>query len=58
MNVPWDEIVVGLGPYPVNGGWTAILDDHNAGYSHLGWTHVNWSAYNAANGETRPGVKE
>ncbi|MDL1958678.1 MAG: hypothetical protein LWX01_03630, partial [Deltaproteobacteria bacterium] len=34
-------------------GWMEIFD-YNGGATHKDWVHVNWSAYNSANGETRP----
>ena len=47
-----DEIVVGYGY--IGDGWIRILDDHTAGYAHLAWIQVGWSAYNTANGEVWP----
>jgi hypothetical protein len=49
-----DEIIVGLGSHPTNGGWIEIFDDASAGYAHLARPRVNWSNYNSSNGETRP----
>jgi hypothetical protein len=49
-----DEIAVGLGTYPTEGGWVEIKDDGNNGYAHLDWIQVPWTAYNAANGATFP----
>jgi hypothetical protein len=49
-----DEIAVGLGTYPAQGGWVEIKDDGNNGYAHLDWVRVPWSDYNAANGATYP----
>jgi hypothetical protein len=49
-----DEIFIGLGPYPGNGGWFEIFDYDAGNLVHKVWWRVNWSAYNAANGETRP----
>jgi hypothetical protein len=49
-----DEIVVGLAPVPGQpypGGYFEVLDDD---HSHLAWGLIPWSAYNSANGETRP----
>ena len=53
-----DEIVVGLGTYPTEGGWIPVFDDAVAGYSELDWARVNWDDYNSANGETLPAVKK
>jgi hypothetical protein len=49
-----DEIVVGLGTYTTNGGYFVIFDDANNNYNLLSWKKVNFTAYNNANGETRP----
>jgi len=51
-----DEIVIGLGSYPSDGGWLEVKDDANAGYAHLGWVRVRWGPYNEANGETFPAL--
>ncbi len=51
-----DEIVTGLGTYTDNGGYMEIKDDADTGYAHLDWPRLNWTAYNSANGETRPMV--
>lgn len=52
-----DEIVIGFGPVADNesipGGWFLVLDDD---YSSLAWGRTQRSAYNSANGETRPAV--
>ncbi len=48
-----DEIVIGLGAYPTNGGWAVILDDMNADFRVLRWVRLSRAAYNAASGETR-----
>ncbi len=50
------EIVVGIGSYPTSGGWWRVYDDAVAGNTPLAWGRVNWAAYNAANGETRPAL--
>ena len=49
-----DEIVIGLGSYSTNGGWFEIFDYDAGILTHKLWWRVNWSAYNGANGETRP----
>ncbi|MEK7867269.1 MAG: N-acetylmuramoyl-L-alanine amidase, partial [Planctomycetota bacterium] len=49
-----DEVVCGLGTYTPAGGWAPILD--GATYAVVRWLHLDWSAYPAANGETRPAV--
>lgn len=51
-----DEIVVGLGRS--GGGYLEVLDDALAGYGHLAWPRIHWSANNQTNGETWPGVKK
>lgn len=53
------EIAIGLGTYPVNGGWVQILDS-STNFEPLGcignnaWIQVPWSAYNSDNGATHP----
>lgn len=53
-----DEIVVGLGPFPEDGGWVEIFEyivqPPNDLIVHKDWVRVYWPGYNAANGETRP----
>jgi len=49
-----DEIVLGLGTG--GGGWIAILDDDSHNNVLLKWIQVNWSEYNASNGEVFPAV--
>jgi hypothetical protein len=51
-----DELVLGLGSYPVDGGWLELRDDLAAGLAHVSWARVHWSAYNNGNGLTRPAV--
>jgi hypothetical protein len=53
-----DEIIIGLGSFPANGGWFEVFDDASAGYAHLTWSRVNWDDYNSSNGETRPAVMQ
>jgi hypothetical protein len=48
------EIVLGLGPG--SAGWLDIRDDLTAGFASLKWVNTGWSAYESANGETRPAV--
>lgn len=49
-----DEVVVGLGPYPQNGGWVWVFDDLNAGCATLKWLRIPWAGYNGVSGEGRP----
>jgi hypothetical protein len=49
-----DEIVIGLGSYPSNGGWFEVFDYATGHVAHKAWKRVNWGVYNGANGETRP----
>jgi N-acetylneuraminic acid mutarotase len=49
-----DELAIGLGTYTTTGGYVDIRDDSNAGFTHMAWTRVPWSAYNASNGATYP----
>ena len=47
-----DEIVIGLGSG--GSGFVEVLDDASAGYAHLAWPRVNWTAYNSTDGKTWP----
>ncbi len=49
-----DEIVVGLGPYPANGGYFGVFGNTTDSFAFRRWGRVRWQAYNTANGETRP----
>jgi len=49
-----DEIIIGLGPYPVDGGWFEIFDYTSPDVTHKAWRRLNWGAYNSQSGETRP----
>lgn len=49
-----DEIVAGLATNPSSGGWLAIYDDAEHDHAFLAWRRIEWSAYNATNGETVP----
>ncbi|MEK7866462.1 MAG: kelch repeat-containing protein [Planctomycetota bacterium] len=51
---PWDEMVVGIGPYPGSGGYAVVMDDGLHGHAVLRWLRVPWAAYNQAEGSTRP----
>ncbi|GEM_PF-3683858 len=51
---PWDELVVGIGPYPGNGGFVVVMDDGLHRHAVLRWVRVPWAAYNQAEGSTRP----
>jgi hypothetical protein len=46
------EIVLGLGRG--SGGWLQVVKGAADGFTHRNWLHVDWRAYNAANGATRP----
>jgi hypothetical protein len=48
------EVVIGLGPG--SGGWFQVLDDATAGFNHLHWGRISWTAYNMYSGETHPAV--
>ena len=50
LDSPLKTLVSGLGSYPSNGGY---IEAFTGNYSHKVWGRVNWSPYNAANGETR-----
>ena len=47
-----DEIIVGLGSG--GSGWVEVMDYDSGRISHTAWLRVNWSAYAAESGETRP----
>jgi exo-beta-1,3-glucanase (GH17 family) len=51
---PGDELVIGLGQYPANGGWLEIQKHVAGNLSLLSWARVQWDAYNRASGLTRP----
>jgi len=51
-----DEIAFGLGSYPAAGGYVRVIQDAVQGYAQIAWIRVPDSAYNAANGETRPAL--
>lgn len=59
----WGQVLQGTlwghaRPDPINlgGGRIRVFDDAAAGYAHLAWKQVGWTAYNEANGETWPAV--
>ena len=45
-----DEILLGLGAYPADGGWFEFREDAAGGFAHTSWGHVD----DSAEGETRP----
>jgi hypothetical protein len=49
-----DEIIIGLGSYPGDGGWFQVFDYASGAVTHKAWKRVNWGGYNSASGETRP----
>lgn len=49
-----DEIAIGMGTYPISGGWIAVFDDAVQQHRFLRWVRVPWVRYNAVNGETWP----
>ncbi len=49
-----DEIVAGLGTYRPTGGNLVVFDDARHSYAFRRFIQLQWNAYNAANGETRP----
>jgi hypothetical protein len=51
-----DELAIGLGTYPTQGGYVELKDDASSGYAHLDWTRVPWPAYNATDGATYPAL--
>jgi len=52
-----EEMIVGLGTYPLNGGWMAFFDDPPSG-GFMGWRRLPWAAYNRRNGETHPATAD
>ena len=49
-----DEVVLGLGSYPTNGGWFVVLRDHSGRFDVLRWRRLPWPAYDLANGALFP----
>jgi len=49
-----DEVLLGLGPYPTDGGYLYTYDDFSAGLGVLGPWNLGTPAYNARNGESWP----
>lgn len=49
-----DEMVVGMGSYPADGGYVLVFDDAQHGGALLRWLRIPWTAYNTANGATWP----
>jgi exo-beta-1,3-glucanase (GH17 family) len=49
-----DELLLGLGRYPANGGWLEIKDFAGGQLSTLSWARVHWDIYNRVSGLTRP----
>ena len=52
------EVVVGLGPYPANGGWMHVRRGATGGWAAVGWVRLPWAAYDAASGATRPSARD
>ncbi len=52
------ELVVGMGTYTSAGGRVYVFDDQAAGFAALESLTVGTAAYNAANGETRPALRD
>lgn len=48
--------MLGLGSYPLGGGYLEVRDDLGAGLAHLGWPRVPWAGYNSGDGLTRPAM--
>jgi CSLREA domain-containing protein len=53
---PEDEIAIGLGPYPTQGGWFQVMDDAVRGFASLGWTRSAWQAYVDRGGPIFPAI--
>ena len=52
-----DELVIGLGSFPQDGGYLQIVDDLIANLQHRAWARVNWNGYNNTAGSSRPAVE-
>ncbi|MEK7865597.1 MAG: hypothetical protein AAB434_02875 [Planctomycetota bacterium] len=49
-----DEVILGIGTFPQNGGWIETRRDGFGRNDHMSWLRVPWTAYNARNGLVRP----
>jgi len=50
------EVVLGLGPFPGNGGWLFALDDLKSSLAPLGRFQVQRDAFIKSGGETFPAI--
>lgn len=48
------DIVIGLENFPGEGGWFEIRSSSAGSYGSIGWRNLDWAAYRAAGGATRP----
>ena len=48
-----DELLIGLGSFPEDGGYLQVIKTEPSQFNPLGWSKVNWSGYNRENGQTR-----
>lgn len=46
-----DEVVIGLGQYPADGGWLALGGKTTSAFSTQLWSRIGWDTYWASNGE-------
>jgi hypothetical protein len=46
-----DEVVIGLGTFPADGGWLALGGKQANAFATQIWAKIGWGAYNATNGE-------
>ncbi len=53
-----DELLLGTGSFPTQGGLCRVLDDSAHNFAGVAWLSIGWPAYRDANGETRPAVGE
>lgn len=51
-----EEIALGLGSYPLNGGWICLVDDLASGFATMKWIHTGALAYDQTNGATYPAM--
>lgn len=49
-----DEVILGTGTFPQNGGWIETRRDGFGRNDHLSWIRVPWTVYNRRNGLVRP----
>lgn len=53
-----DELLLGTGSFPTQGGQCRVLDDATHNFAPVTWLSLGWPEYRTANGECRPAVGE